>query len=158
MDPEVVAAIEGTIAQYEKLGATIKRITLPILDYSAAAYFILSRAEAASNLARFDGVRYGKRVQTKTLKELYARTRHDGFGPEVRARIMVGNYVLSAGHAAAFYESAKKVQGLIRRDIAQAFSDVDLFIMPHIRHRHLSLGPILIISYKWIFKTISRAQ
>ena len=64
----------------------------------------MSRAEAASNLARFDGVRYGLRAKTKTLKDLYTHTRHDGFGPEVRARIMVGNYVLSAGHAAAFYE------------------------------------------------------
>ena len=130
MDPEVVAAIEQAISQYEKLGATVKRIKLPILDYAAAAYFILSRAEAASNLARFDGVRYGLRAKTKTLKDLYSHTRHDGFGPEVRARIMVGNYVLSAGHAAAYYESAKKVQGLIRRDIAQAFADVDLLVMP----------------------------
>jgi aspartyl-tRNA(Asn)/glutamyl-tRNA(Gln) amidotransferase subunit A len=130
MDAEVIQAIEQTIAQYEKLGATIKRVKLPILDYAAAAYFILSRAEAASNLARFDGVRYGSRAQSNSLKEMYARTRHDGFGQEVRARIMVGNYVLSAGHAAAYYESAKKVQGLIRRDIAQAFADVDMLIMP----------------------------
>jgi aspartyl-tRNA(Asn)/glutamyl-tRNA(Gln) amidotransferase subunit A len=131
VDTEIVRAIEESIATYEKLGATIKHITLPILDYAAAAYFILSRAEAASNLSRFDGVRYGMRVKdAQNLKQMYEATRHDGFGAEVRARIMVGNYVLSAGHAAAYYESAKKVQGLIRRDMAQAFSGVDLLIMP----------------------------
>lgn len=130
VDNEIVAAIEASISAYEKMGATVKRIKLPILDYAAAAYFILSRAEAASNLARFDGVRYGARVPSESLKEMYERTRHDGFGLEVRTRIMVGNYVLSAGHAAAFYESAKRVQALIRRDIAQAFAQVDLLVLP----------------------------
>ena len=131
VDAEIVRAIEESVKTYEKLGATVKHITLPILDYAAAAYFILSRAEAASNLARFDGVRYGVRVKdAQNLKQMYEATRHDGFGVEVRTRIMVGNYVLSAGHAAAYYESAKKVQGLIRRDMMQAFSDVDLLIMP----------------------------
>lgn len=130
MDPDIVRAIEQAIEVLEKLGARIKRITLPTLDYSAATYFIVSRAEAASNLARFDGVRYGLRAKTKTLGDMYAQTRHDGFGPEVRKRILVGNYVLSAGHAAQFYNNAKKVQQLMAQEFAQAFADVDLLVMP----------------------------
>lgn len=131
MDPEIVAAIEAGIKEFEKLGAKIKNIELPTLSYSAAAYFILSRAEAASNLARFDGVRYGMRNKdAKTLAEMYCKTRHDGFGPEVRSRIMVGNYVLSAGHSGQFYDNAKVVQNLIRHEFMQAFKDVDMLIMP----------------------------
>jgi aspartyl-tRNA(Asn)/glutamyl-tRNA(Gln) amidotransferase subunit A len=131
MDPEVVAAIETAITELEKLGAKIKRITMPSLDYSAAAYFILSRAEAASNLARFDGVRYGFRdKKAHTLKEMYCDTRHDGFGAEVKTRIMVGNYVLSSGHSGEFYDNAKKVQRLIRAEFVSAFKDMDLLLMP----------------------------
>lgn len=131
MDEEVVAAIEAAIATLEKMGAKVKRVQLPIIEYSAAAYFVLSRAEAASNLARFDGVRYGMRAQnSESLLAMYRATRHDGFGPEVRSRIMVGNYVLSAGHAGDFYENAKKVQRLIRREIKTIFNDVSLLIMP----------------------------
>ncbi|GMU19203.1 MAG: glutamyl-tRNA(Gln) amidotransferase subunit A [Candidatus Babeliales bacterium] len=131
MDPEVVAAIEQAIAEFEKLGTKIKKITLPILDYSAAVYFIVSRAEAASNLARFDGVRYGLRAKdSSTLEKLYCNTRHDGFGPEVRSRIMIGNYVLSAGHADAFIKKAKKVQAMIRQGFVDAYKEVDLLLMP----------------------------
>lgn len=131
VDPEVKAAIENVISTYEKLGAKIKRINISSLDYTAAAYFIISRAEAASNLARFDGVRYGYRdKKVKTLDEMYSKTRHDGFGPEVRLRILTGNYVLSAGHAGDFYQNAKKVQRIIRRDLYEVFKDVDLLIAP----------------------------
>jgi aspartyl-tRNA(Asn)/glutamyl-tRNA(Gln) amidotransferase subunit A len=131
MDSEVVAAIEQAIEQYEAMGVKVKRVSLPTLDYAAAAYFILSRAEAASNLARFDGVRYGMRTKdAENLKQVYEKTRHDGFGDEVKARIMVGNYVLSAGHADQFYDGAQKVQRLIRREFIKAFADVDLLIMP----------------------------
>ena len=131
MDSEVIAAIEEAIKVLEKAGAKVKRITLPTIDYAAAVYFILSRAEAASNLARFDGVRYSIRDKTaKTLAEMYFNTRHDGFGDEVKARIMVGNYVLSAGHAGAFYVNAKKVQRLIQREFIQAFKEVNLLVMP----------------------------
>jgi aspartyl-tRNA(Asn)/glutamyl-tRNA(Gln) amidotransferase subunit A len=131
MDPEVKESINQAIKVLEEHGARTKRTTLPTLDYSAAAYFILSRAEAASNLARFDGVRYGLRdKQAKTLPEMYAETRHDGFGDEVKARIIVGNYVLSAGHAGQFYNNAKKVQRLIRREFIDAFKDVDILVMP----------------------------
>lgn len=131
VEADVVCAIEQAIGVFEKLGATVSRITLPTLDYAAATYFILSRAEAASNLARFDGVRYGLRnKKAKTLSEMYSSTRHDGFGEEVRARILVGNYVISAGHAGQFYNNAKKVQRLISHEFAQAFKDVDVLIMP----------------------------
>lgn len=131
MDDEIVRAIEAAVVQFEKLGATIKRIQLPTLDYSAAAYFILSRAEAASNLSRFDGVRYGLRdKKAHTLDAMYANTRHNGFGTEVKSRILIGNYVLSAGHADQYYRKAKLVQRVMRRDFSQAFKDVDLLIMP----------------------------
>ena len=131
LDREVLEAIEESIRVFERLGATIKRVSLPSLDYSAAAYFILSRAEAASNLARFDGVRYGPRsTDGSTLQEMYAKTRHDGFGEEVRQRIMIGNYVLSAGHAGDFYLNAQKVQRIIRREFLESFKEFDLLIIP----------------------------
>ncbi len=131
MDPEVVAANEQVIKEFEAMGAKIKKITLPIIDYSAAVYFIVSRAEAASNLARFDGVRYGLRAKdATTLESMYCNTRHDGFGPEVRSRIMIGNYVLSAGHADAYIKKAKVVQGLIRQTFMDTFKEVSLLLMP----------------------------
>lgn len=131
MDPEVVQLIEAAIKELERLGATIVRIKLPIVEYSAAAYFIISRAEAASNLARFDGVRYGARAKdAQTLSEMYSKTRQNGFGTEVKARILIGNYVLSAGHAGAYYDNARKVQAMIRHDFLQAFKHVDMLVMP----------------------------
>jgi aspartyl-tRNA(Asn)/glutamyl-tRNA(Gln) amidotransferase subunit A len=131
IDPEVTAAVERAIKQLENLGAKITKIKIPSMDYSAAVYFILSRAEAASNLARFDGVRYGIRDKTaKTLAAMYADTREKGFGAEVKARILVGNYVLSAGNAGEFYENACKVQNIMRQEFMQAFAAVDLLIAP----------------------------
>lgn len=131
IDPEIVKSIEDAIKVFENAGATIKNINLPSLDYAAATYFILSRAEAASNLARFDGVRYGLRnKKATTLGKMYAESRHDGFGDEVRMRILVGNYVLSAGHAGQFYNNAKKAQRLMRHEFMQAFADVDILVMP----------------------------
>ena len=104
---------------------------MPSLRYGAATYFILSRAEAASNLARYDGVRYGLRKGgNEQLKEMYRKTRHDGFGQEVKCRILVGNYVLSVGHAGEFYANAKKVQQLIRREFQEAFKDIDILMSP----------------------------
>lgn len=131
VDSEVVAAIEKAISVIEKNGAQITRIKVPTLDYAAATYFIVSRAEAASNLARFDGVRYGLRNKSATtLSDMYCNTRHDGFGQEVRARILIGNYVLSAGHAAQFYNNAQKVREMMKRDFDKLFGEVDLLIMP----------------------------
>ncbi len=131
LDTQVKAVVDEAIATLQRAGITIKRIQLPALDYAAATYFVLSRAEAASNLARFDGVRYGYRAQDiHSLDDMYTHTRHDGFGQEVRVRMMVGNYVLSSGHAGKYYNNAKKVQRLIRHQFAQAFADVDLLCMP----------------------------
>jgi aspartyl-tRNA(Asn)/glutamyl-tRNA(Gln) amidotransferase subunit A len=131
IDPHVYELIKNAISVYEKLGAKIKYINLPSLDYSAASYFILSRAEAASNLARFDGVRYGHRTKNaKTLAQMYCKTRQEGFGKEVKTRILIGNYVLSAGHAAQYYQNARKVQKLMSQEFMKAFEDVDVLIAP----------------------------
>ena len=131
LDGQVKTVVEQAIADLEKAGVKIKRIQLPALDYAAATYFILSRAEAASNFARFDGVRYGYRApDIANLEEMYTKTRHEGFGREVRVRMMVGNYVLSSGHAGKYYNKAKNVQRLIRHEFNQAFADVDLLLMP----------------------------
>ena len=130
-DPEMRQGVEDAISHYEKLGAKIKRIKLPIMDHAAAVYFMVSRAEAASNLARFDGVRYGYRCPDPTsVEDMYRRTRSEGFGPEVKLRILVGMYVLSAGYADEFYESAKKVQGAMRLAYLKAFEEVDLLFSP----------------------------
>ena len=130
-NPEISAGLEEAIKHFEKLGAKIKRIRLPIMDHAAAVYFMVSRTEAASNLARFDGVRYGYRCPEPTsLSDLYIRSRSEGFGDEVKARILVGMYVLSAGHANEFYKSAKTVQALMREAYYEAFKDVDLLFAP----------------------------
>jgi aspartyl-tRNA(Asn)/glutamyl-tRNA(Gln) amidotransferase subunit A len=130
-DPEIIAATQAALAVMEKLGAKISRITLPTMDYSAAVYFILSRAEAASNLARFDGVRYGARnEQAQSLAQLYAQSRKDGFGAEVKRRILIGNYVLSVGHADEYYNNARNVRDMMRNEFMAAFKDVDLLVLP----------------------------
>jgi len=130
-DPEVQQALEEAIKQFERLGAKIKRVQLPIMNHSAAVYFMVSRAEAASNLARFDGVRYGYRCENpESLSDSYTRSRTEGFGSEVKSRILVGMYVLSAGYADQYYKSAKTVQAMMRKAYAQAFQDVDLLFSP----------------------------
>lgn len=131
MDPAVRDRVQSAIAHLERLGARVKHITIPALEYSAAVYFIVSRAEAASNLARFDGIRYGYSDRTqKTLDALYCSTRHKGFGAEVQARILIGNYVLSAGHSDAYYNNAKRVQHAMTAALKDAFKEVDLLVMP----------------------------
>jgi aspartyl-tRNA(Asn)/glutamyl-tRNA(Gln) amidotransferase subunit A len=131
MDPEIIMAIEKAIEILVSFGARVKYITLPTLEYSAATYFILSRAEAASNLARFDGVRYGTRYEkAKNLLDMYCKTRHNLFGNEVKTRIMVGNYGLSAGHSGEYYGNAKRVQHLMRQEFERAFDDIDVLLMP----------------------------
>lgn len=130
-NPEVYKSLNETLKQFEKLGAKIKRITLNSMNHSAAAYFIISRAEAASNLARFDGVKYGYRNKNaNSLDEMYMSTRSQGFGTEVKSRILIGNYVLSAGHADEYYKSANIVRGLIRNEFNQALKEVDLLFAP----------------------------
>lgn len=131
MDEDVSKALEAALQRYEKLGATIKRIKLPTMDYAAATYFMISRAEAASNLARFDGVKYGYRSKNSpNLADMYANTRSEGFGYEVKRRILIGNYVLSAGHAEEYYASAKQVQALMRHEFMQALKTVDVLFSP----------------------------
>jgi aspartyl-tRNA(Asn)/glutamyl-tRNA(Gln) amidotransferase subunit A len=131
IDPEVSLALEQALKEFEKLGVMLKRIRLETMEYAAAVYFIISRAEAASNLARFDGVRYGYRApDCKTLDDIYNKSRHDGFGFEVRRRILIGNYVLSAGHASRYYQKAREVQALMRQELLEAYKQVDLIFMP----------------------------
>ncbi len=130
-DPEVYTLLNDAIKEFERLGARIKRITLPMMEHSAAVYFMVSRAEAASNLARFDGVRYGYRSpSSQSLTDMYTNTRNEGFGLEVKSRILIGNYVLSVGHADAFYKSAKVVQGCMRDEFLGALKECNALFMP----------------------------
>ncbi len=130
LHPEIRKSVKEALAVLEGLGATLVPISLKTLEYGAASYFIISRAEAASNLGRFDGVRYGMRDKAKDLPSMYKQTRHDGFGAEVRARILIGNYVLSVGHAGEFYDNAQRVRRIIRKEFKDAFDSVDLLVMP----------------------------
>ena len=130
LDPLVSAAVQSAVKQLEKLGAEIVEISLPHTDYAVAAYYIIATAEASANLARFDGIRYGARVDGAGPTELYANTRGAGFGPEVKRRIILGTYALSSGYYDAYYLRAQKVRTLIRRDFLQAFAKVDAILTP----------------------------
>jgi aspartyl-tRNA(Asn)/glutamyl-tRNA(Gln) amidotransferase subunit A len=130
LDPEVKANVESGIAQLERLGCKRVPLRMPHTDYAIATYYILATAEASSNLARYDGVRYGLRVPGATLTEMYRQTRVRGFGPEVKCRIMLGTYALSAGYYDAYYLRAQRVRTLIARDFADAFQKVDAIITP----------------------------
>ena len=130
LDPEVRTKVEAGIALLEKIGCKRVSIRLPHTDYAIAAYYIIATAEASSNLARYDGVRYGLRTNAATLSEMYRKTRQNGFGAEVKRRIMLGTYALSSGYYDAYYLRAQKVRSLIARDFAEAFSRVDAIITP----------------------------
>ena len=126
IDPQVRAAIDAAVKQFNSLGAEIIEVSLPSTEYAVAVYYIIATAEASANLARFDGVRYGYRAENpKDVLDLYGRTREEGFGPEVKRRIILGTYVLSSGYYDAYYLRAQKVRELIRRDFAKAFEKVD---------------------------------
>jgi aspartyl-tRNA(Asn)/glutamyl-tRNA(Gln) amidotransferase subunit A len=130
-DPQVKAAINAAMKHMNSLGAEIVDVSLPHTNYAIAVYYILATAEASANLARFDGVRYGYRAENpKDLLDLYGRTRGEGFGLEVKRRIILGTYVLSSGYYDAYYLRAQKVRELIRRDFAKAFEKVDALISP----------------------------
>src|SRR5215475_2921558 len=119
IDPQVKAAINAAVKQMNSLGAEIVEVSLPSTEYAIAVYYIIATAEASANLARFDGVRYGYRAENpKDVLDLYGRTREEGFGPEVKRRIILGTYVLSSGYYDAYYLRAQKVRELIRRDFA----------------------------------------
>src|SRR6476659_473658 len=131
VDPVVKSAVKAAVKQLGELGAEIVEVSLPHTDYAISVYYILATAEASANLARFDGVRYGHRADNiANLFDHYARTREEGFGAEVKRRIILGTYVLSSGYYDAYYLRAQKVRELIRRDFARAFEKIDALVSP----------------------------
>jgi len=131
LDPEVRTAVEAAISELAKAGCEIVPISLKHTQYAIPTYYLVATAEASSNLARYDGVRYGVRAAgAKTLSEMYRRTRDEGFGPEVKRRIMLGTYALSAGYYDAYYLKAQRVRTLITRDFDEAFAKVDAIVTP----------------------------
>ncbi len=130
LSEEVKTRIEEAVKIFEEMGLKVKKIKLPHTPYAVAAYYIIAPAEASSNLARYDGVKYGLRVEGKDLIDMYKKTRSQGFGPEVKRRIMIGTYALSAGYYDAYYKKASQVRTLIARDFAEAFKEVDFIIGP----------------------------
>ncbi len=129
-EPAVLAAFGHSLERLEALGAEVVEVSLPHAPYGLPAYYLVAPSEASSNLARFDGVRYGLRVDAPTAEEMNAATRGQGFGPEVRRRIMIGTHALSSGYYDAYYAQASKVRRLIARDFATAFDDVDVVVSP----------------------------
>jgi aspartyl-tRNA(Asn)/glutamyl-tRNA(Gln) amidotransferase subunit A len=131
MDPETEATVRQSAEWFKKNGATLVDVSLPHTPSAIAVYYILATAEASANLARFDGVRYGRRAaDPRDVLDLYHRTRSEGFGPEVKRRIILGTFVLSAGYTDAYYRKAQKVRGLIRQDFEKAFTSCDLLLTP----------------------------
>src|SRR5271170_2106087 len=131
LDPEVRAAVEGAIEKLRDEGAEIRSISLPHTRYAVPAYYVLATAEASSNLARFDGVRYGYRApDANILSAMYRQSRDGGFGAEVKRRILLGTYALSAGYYDAYYKKAQQVRTLLTRDFIEAFSEVDAIVTP----------------------------
>jgi aspartyl-tRNA(Asn)/glutamyl-tRNA(Gln) amidotransferase subunit A len=131
LDPDVQQAMDEAIAVYKELGAQFVEISLPTLDYAVAAYYLIATAEASSNLARYDGVRFGHRTEkTQGLIDMFKKSRAEGFGVEVKRRIMLGTYALSSGYYDAYYLKAQKVRTLIMHDFIRAFENVDFIITP----------------------------
>ena len=131
LDAEVRASIETAVDRFKELGAKVVDVSLPTTEYAVPVYYLIATAEASSNLARYDGVRYGFRAEeAATLKEMYSRTRAQGFGTEVKRRIMLGTYALSAGYYDAYYGKAQKVRSLIERDFRNAFAACDVIATP----------------------------
>jgi len=131
VDPQVKESVLAAIKQLEALGATWEEVSLPHTEYALAAYYLLSSSEASSNLARFDGVRYGVRAENPhNLLDLYLKSRSEGFGDEVKRRIMLGTYALSSGYYDAYYLKAQKVRTLIKQDFDQVFEKFDVIVGP----------------------------
>ena len=130
VQPEVKAAVEQAAAGLEAAGAQVERVQVPSCAYGLSAYYLIAPAEASSNLARYDGVRYGLRVDGADVAEMNANTRAAGFGAEVKRRIMLGTYALSAGYYDAYYGQAQKVRTLIIRDFARAYESFDVLVSP----------------------------
>jgi aspartyl-tRNA(Asn)/glutamyl-tRNA(Gln) amidotransferase subunit A len=131
LDPEVRAAIEKGIAALKAAGCVIKPISLPHTKYAIPTYYLVATAEASANLARFDGVRFGHRTEAEeNLQAMYCNSRDEGFGPEVKRRILLGTYALSAGYYDAYYKKAQQVRRLLAEDFLRAFADVDAIVTP----------------------------
>ncbi len=141
LDPEVNDAVCEALSVLEELGGTIQEVSLPHTEVAVATYYIVATAEASSNLARYDGVKYGFRAkESQDLLEMYRRTRQEGFGPEVKRRIMLGTYALSSGYYDAYYAKAQAVRTLIQQDFDQVFQDVDLLVTPVMPTTAFQLG------------------
>ncbi len=131
VNDDVKAAIQGAIEVYKKLGAEIKEISLPLLKHSIGIYYIIATAEASSNLARYDGVKYGHRsANSSNLMEMYCNTRAEGFGDEVKRRIMLGTYALSSGYYDAYYKKAQQMRRLVAQDFERVFKEIDVLLSP----------------------------
>ena len=141
LDARVESLVRDALSEFEKLGAELKDISLPNSHLSVPAYYVIAPAEASANLSRFDGVRYGYRCDDpKDLEDLYKRSRSEGFGAEVKRRIMVGTYALSAGYYDAYYRKAQKIRSLINHDFDQVFQEVDVIIGPTSPHTAFAIG------------------
>lgn len=141
LSPEVEKAVRAALGEYEKLGAKLKEIDLPNNHLSVSAYYVVAPAEASANLSRFDGVRYGYRcADPVNLEDMYKRSRSEGFGDEVKRRIMIGTYALSAGFYDAYYRKAQRIRRLIKDDFSRAFQEVDVVIGPTSPHTAFKLG------------------
>ena len=140
MDPDVERAVRAAIEVLKGLGARVESVSLPTTRHALAAYYVILPAEASSNLARYDGVKFGLRVPAHDLVEMESRTRAAGFGPEVKRRIMLGTYALSAGYYDAYYGKAQSVRTLVRREFAAAFARVDLIVAPTTPNVAFKLG------------------
>ncbi|HSB52097.1 MAG TPA: Asp-tRNA(Asn)/Glu-tRNA(Gln) amidotransferase subunit GatA, partial [Dissulfurispiraceae bacterium] len=130
MDGEVRDAVLAAVGTLESLGAVATEVSLPHTPYAVATYYLIATSEASSNLARYDGVKYGSRTEGKDLISMYLKTRAEGFGPEVKRRIMLGTYALSAGYYDAYYRKAQQARTLLKRDFDEAFADVDVLVTP----------------------------
>ncbi|MFQ6673973.1 MAG: amidase family protein, partial [Fidelibacterota bacterium] len=130
VDEEILEALRRCVSCLKEAGCDVSSVTLPHSRYAIATYYVLTMAEASSNLARFDGVRYGLREKENSLQGMYRETRSGGFGEEVKRRIMLGTYVLSSGYYDAYYRKAQKVRRLIRDDFVSAFQDFDILLLP----------------------------
>jgi aspartyl-tRNA(Asn)/glutamyl-tRNA(Gln) amidotransferase subunit A len=130
IEDEIVAVVDSTKAILENLGARVVEVSLPHTKYGIAAYYIIAPSEISANLSRFDGIRYGSAAEGKDLEEIYTQTREQGFGDEVKRRILIGTYALSAGYYDAYYRKAQKVRTLVKQDFDNAFEDVDALLAP----------------------------
>lgn len=141
LDPQIAERVKEAVTEFERLGATVKEVSLPRTELSIPAYYIIAPAEASSNLSRFDGVRYGYRCEDpKDLEDMYKRTRGEGFGAEVKRRIMVGTYALCAGYYDAYYNKALQIRRLIQQDFVNVLNDVDVIMGPTTPHPAFRIG------------------